>query len=140
MATQHYRENIQNISKWFGVSEICSKYLYHRAMRSKRKDVTHLDWSVKLQNALVRADRCLGIDWERMFFGKEEDVLATHGIVLDEMPDTVFRWDVPESENKNTGDVDNGTDNLDGWTTIKKTKKPKKKNLAFEFVLSGIYV
>ena len=101
-----------------------------------------MPWSVKLQNALVHADKCLGVGWEKMFFGKEEETLATHGIILEEMSDTVFRWvSDPEPDTTKPANADDSADS-DGWTTVKKNtrKDRKKKNPAFEFALSGIYV
>jgi hypothetical protein len=122
MATDHYKKTISSIEEYYKVSNVCAKYLYHRALRCKRKDESYMYWDIKLQNAIVLADRCLGIEWEKMLFGKEEDLLLSHGIRLDEMEDTTFRWDMEDNDEKEE-------DNDDGWTKV--TKKPKKNNSSF---------
>ncbi len=92
MASCHYKKILEEIEKYFGVSTLCAQYLFHRALRSKRNDDNFLPWNVKLQNALIKADKCLGIVWEKIIFGDEEDELKKHGLYLEDMPDTVFKW------------------------------------------------
>lgn len=137
MASTHYKNNIRSISEYFGISEICAKYIYHRALRSKRKcdDPKYIPYSVKLQNSLVLADKCLGIDWEKILFGKEDEMLLTHGIVIDEQDSTVFRW---TSDTYKEEPTNPNTDDGDGWQKV--VKKKTKKNNKFAFVIAGIYV
>jgi len=123
MASEFYNRNIEHIQTYFGISETCAKYIYHRALRGRRSDEKHLPWTAKLQNALVIADKCLGVNWDRIRFGSEENDLLVHGIVINDMEDKVFRW-VPEDVNKsNTVDP--------GWTTVKSkssVKRARQKN------------
>jgi hypothetical protein len=107
MSSNFYKNNIKEISEYFGVTDVCAKYLYHRALRSTRKDESYLDWNVALQNALVKADRCLGIEWDKILFGEEEELLNLYGVDIIPNDNTVFRWDVEESE----------------WKVIKKKQK-----------------
>ena len=131
MATSHYKNNIKAISGHFGVSEPCAKYLYHRALRSKCKhdDPKYMQYTVKLQNALVLADKCLGIEWHVVLFDTEMETLAMHGILVDEQNSDVFKWDSSDS-------TATQEDHSDGWQTVlrKKTKKNK-----LEFTSVGIY-
>lgn len=92
---EQYLHNIKSISDYFNVTGACAKYIFHRALRSKRPvdDPKYLEFSVKLQNALVRADRRLDINWDQIQFNKEQEYLTAHGIIIDEQPDTVFRWE-----------------------------------------------
>ena len=70
-----------------------------------------------------KTDKCLGVNWDRIRFGSEENDLLVHGIVINDMEDKVFRW-VPEDVNKsNTVDP--------GWTTVKSkssVKRARQKN------------
>lgn len=119
MASKFYQQTIKDIQLYFGVSETCAMYLYHRAKRSKRKDETFLEWNIKLQNALVKADKCLGINWEKIHFGTEETELLTHGIDVNEMDNNVFKWTEEENE---------------GWISVKK----KKHN--YRFLHTGLII
>jgi hypothetical protein len=96
MASENYKKVLCDIENYFGVSYQCAQYIYHRALRSKRQDSNFLEWDVKLQNAIVKADKCLGIVWEKIIFGKEESELKQHGILLEDMPNTVFKWNEEE--------------------------------------------
>ena len=53
-------ERLTAIQNKFGVSKECANYLYYRSFYSKKKDNRYLPWDVKLQNALIKADRCIG--------------------------------------------------------------------------------
>ncbi len=92
MASEHYRLAISELEEYFGISQVCAQYLFHRALRARRKDDKYLPYTLKLQNALIKADKCLGINWERVMFGYEAQNLLVHGIIIDDMPDIVFRW------------------------------------------------
>ena len=126
-----YKTSLSSIGKYFGVSELCSLYLYHRSFRSRRKDEKHMQWNVKLQNALIKADKCLGIDWNDIRFGEEVKNLESHGIIVDEMPNTVFKWtDDDEEEEKAKPAAD-----ADGWTTVTSKKRKKKKKPEYNIML-----
>ncbi len=102
--------------------------MYHRALRSKRSDNNYVEWNIQLQNALVRADRCLGIIWEKVIFGREYEELTLHGIDINEMPNYVFKWNLGNAYGNNA-DIE--------WKTVER-KKSKKKNLKFKF--TGIFI
>ena len=118
-----YQATLDLIRDYFGVSDTCASYLYHRSFRSKRKDDKYMLWNVKLQNALIKADKCLGLDWTALQFGQEYEELAKHGILVDEMEDSVFKWDVP----------------FDGWTVVSNKKAKKKINLGL-IRRPGLYI
>jgi hypothetical protein len=117
-----YTKSMKSISTYFGVSEMCSMYLFHRSFRSRRKDMQFLAWTVQLQNALVKASRCVGVNWDEIYFGYEETALKQHGIVINEMPETVFRWSI---EDKRIIKIKTETTTSDdnGWTTVSKKKR-----------------
>ena len=110
----YYENTLADIRSHFGVSQECAKYIFHRVIRHRKKDEKYIEWTLQLQNALVKADKCLGLNWDSLIFGKEEEQLATHGIHLKEMENTVFKWTADTSESD------------DEWTTVKKKRKPKK--------------
>lgn len=138
MASAHYAKAINDIQEHYGISKPCALYLYHRAYRALRKDASYLPWNIKLQNALVMADKCIGIDWDKVMFGKEEENLRTHGINIDEISDVPFRWNENEDQENQEAEGHNSDSNvLDGWQVVshkKKQKKLKKVNYSFTYV------
>lgn len=122
MASDHYKQAIDELQNYFGISYVCSQYLYHRAIRSRRVDNKYLPWTIQLQNALVKADKCLGINWDRVFFGSEEQNLLVHGINIKDMPNNVFRWNteilLKQQESQNSE-----------WITVSNKRKKKEKGL-----------
>jgi len=56
----NYNEKINMLKKYFGISEECAKYMFHRRRRGfpfkKDGDVSYLEWSILLQNIIVLAD------------------------------------------------------------------------------------
>ena len=75
---------IKSISEYLGVSKEASLYIYLRKKRSmkKKSDPKYLRWSIQLQNALVKADKCIGFNWKNLQFGQEENELIKHGIAI----------------------------------------------------------
>ncbi len=126
MASNNYKCNIDDISEYFGVSEKCAQYMYHRAIRSKKKDDKYIQWNIRIQNAIVKADKCLGIEWEKVIFGKESEEFSLHGILIDEMPDDILRWNKSEEELKPDTE----------WITV----AYKKKKIKPKFKFTGIIV
>ncbi len=122
MASEHYNKSIAELQTYFGISHICAQYIYHRALRSRRTDEKYLQWTVQLQNALVKADKCLGINWNKVFFGYETQNLLTHGINIDDMNDTVFRW----TDEQNTEEQNSDSE----WILVTRKKKKEKALLA----------
>lgn len=131
MASEHYMKSIREMQEYFGISKVCAQYMFHRALRAKRTDEKHMPYTLQLQNALVKADKCLGINWERVFFGQEEDNLMSHGIKIQDQDDqVVFRWGWVEVNQESQQEDD------PEWTVVRKKKK-EKTLLAAKI---GIYV
>lgn len=131
MASEHYMKSIREMQEYFGISKVCAQYMFHRALRAKRTDEKHMPYTLQLQNALVKADKCLGINWERVFFGQEEDNLMSHGIkIQDQDGQVVFRWGWVEVNQESQQEDD------PEWTVVGKKKK-EKTLLAAKI---GIYV
>jgi hypothetical protein len=84
-----YEEKIKIIQEYFGVSEICAIYLYHRRRRGvpwhKPNDKKYLEWSIQLQNAIIYLDTIVGFDWHSLEFGFEEIQFTKHGIDLNKI-------------------------------------------------------
>lgn len=132
MASEHYVKSIREMQEYFGISKVCAQYMFHRALRARKTDEKHMPYTLQLQNALVKADKCLGINWERVFFGQEDDNLMTHGIKIQDQDDKlVFRW--VEVNQESHQEVDDP-----GWTVVGKKKKKKEKTLLAAKI--GIYV
>jgi hypothetical protein len=114
-----YGERIEAIMTFFGVSKEAAGFVYHRKRRgfpfTKKTDPKFLEWTLKLQNALIKADECVSWDWVDLKFGEEEKILAQNDIFVDNQSDTViFKHDKKEEE-------------ADGWTTVKNDKKNKQR-------------
>ncbi len=75
---------IDAISKYFGISKDAALYIYLRKKRTWKRldDPKYLRWCIQLQNALVKADRCIGFDWKKLQFGEENLELTKHGITI----------------------------------------------------------
>ncbi len=121
-AADKYATTIAEIQEHFGVSIECAKYVFHRAVRNRKKDDKYLLWTVQLQNALIIADKCLGINWDSLVFGQEEDKLALQGIHIKDMSNSVFQWSISDT-------------NDNEWTTVAKKRKKKRFTLNV-----GIYI
>lgn len=115
MASERYTATINEMQRHFGISEICARYIFHRVFRSKRKGEKYLPWTLSLQNALVRADKCLGLVWEKVEFGKEAEELSSYGINFTDDAE-VFTWVVAEPEDPE-------------WSTVTYKKKKITKEL-----------
>jgi hypothetical protein len=84
--------NISAIETYFGIKNTTALYIYYRFLRSKRTDEKYLPWSLQFQNALVYADKSLGIDWVNLKFEDELTTLEKNGIDVNDQGDVVFRW------------------------------------------------
>ena len=141
--TEIYTSSLQSISNYFGVSEMCSLYLFHRAFRSRRKDAKYMKWSTQLQNALVKVDKCVGVNWDTIYFGYESKLLEQHGIVISEMPEGVFRWPEERVRIAKLHAKANTTPDDDGWSTVTKKSKLRKPKVNYKIPLikrPGLYV
>jgi len=114
-----YEERLCIVMSFFGISKPAASFLYHRKRRGypfkKKDDPKFLEWSLQLQNALVKADECIGWDWEELRFGNEDKMLAQHDIFIDKQSDKdIFKNETPENDG-------------DGWTVVKNDKKIKQR-------------
>ena len=121
------------ISNFFNISKECSIYIYYRFKRSLRKpnDKKYLFYSIQFQNALVRADKTLGIDWLTLDFANELCTLEKNGIDIEEQDNKVFRWGVIDID---VVDVDQ----VNSWQTVSHKKiRSTNKNIVAKF---GLFV
>ena len=84
-----YEKKIEIIREYFGVSEMCAIYLYHRRRRGvpwyKPGDIKYLEWSIQLQNAILHLDTVHAFDWRGLEFGYEEIQFIKNNIDLNYM-------------------------------------------------------
>lgn len=88
-----YKDRINAICSYFGVSEPAAKYMYHRRRRcypyKKETDHSFIPWTIKLQNAIISADRIATIDWENLKFDDDVKTLIKHGIDVETQPNKI---------------------------------------------------
>lgn len=105
-----YDDKIKLISEYFGVSETCAKYLFHRRYRGypfhKKNDSKYLAWSITLQNAIIILDTLVGFDWNTLEFGYEELVFNKYDINIEDIDDDPIRL-VEETENTEWQEISN---------------------------------
>lgn len=137
MNNVYHTKKIADLQVHFGVSNECAKYIFYRSIRHKKRDNKYIEWTLQLQNALIIADKCLGINWDALIFGQESDVLATHGIHVKDMGTTVFRWTAgfdtagvdtadKTADSANTDTREDSGESAEKWITVTKKRKPKK--------------
>ena len=133
----NYKDNIQTISSYFGISEDAAKYIYHRRRRGfpykKETDPYFLKWCVQLQNALIKADMLDNFNWTDLKFGEDVDVLLSNGIKVDAQPKNIQMNKIKQihqlSRKKTPGNRINNRerfieekDDDDGWTVVTNNK------------------
>lgn len=106
-----YEGKIKIIQEYFGISELCAIYLYHRRRRGipwhKPSDPKYLEWSIQLQNAIICLDTITGFDWRGLEFGYEEIQFIKNNIDISKMPESiVVLSEVPNLYMKNSPDKD----------------------------------
>jgi len=112
-----YIETLKQIRNYYGVSEQCASYLFHRALRSKKKSHKYMTWYLQLQNAIVTLDKHPDINWKNITFGKEYFILKKYNINISEMSKEIsFKW------------VENYTPD-DDWTLVTNKKNNKIYNI-----------
>jgi len=140
----NYKNKIQVLVLYFGISEDAAKYMFHRRRRGypfkKEDDKNYLAWTTKLQNAIIDADKNTDIDWNDIKFGEDVKVLDTlvgidnksKTVTLDKVKQTncnLTRKGRPSSVEKiYNKDLTEGDD--DGWTVVTNGRnKVNDKNL-----------
>lgn len=80
-----FDDKIAAITSYFGVSKAAALYMYLRKKRNTKEktDPKYLKWDIKLQNALILADKCEGFNWNALEFGVEETELIKYNIIMD---------------------------------------------------------
>ena len=128
----NYKDNIQTISSYFGISEAAAKYIFHRRRRGfpykKEGSSNYLEWSMQLQNALIKADQIAVFDWNALKFDDELKTLMQNGIYVDSQPKTAQVNKIKQTQNLrllqkcNNGREIQEDDNTDGWTVVTSNK------------------
>ena len=133
-----YKNKITAISSYFGVSEQAAKYMYHRRQRGlpykTETDDLYIEWNVKIQNALVKADKISGFNWDDLEFSDDINVLNNNNIIVNNQSPTVYinknkELNYNEKNNELNNEKNNqiecdennqsdNTDETDGWTTV----------------------
>lgn len=114
-----YNERISIIMEYFNISTDAAKFIYHRKRRSypftKRDDDKFLYWDRRLQNALIKADKCIGWDWKKIQFGEEEKLLKQYNIFIEKQSKSFIFKNEPSKIN----DLD--------WTKVENKRKNKTR-------------
>ena len=125
-----YKNKITSISSYFGVSDQAAKYMYHRRQRGlpykNETDDLYIEWNIKIQNALVKADKISGFNWDGLEFSDDINVLNNNNIIVNNQAPTVYinknkELNYNEKNNQIECDENNHseiTDETDGWTTV----------------------
>lgn len=127
---ENSKNNIQAIQEYFGIKNNTALYIYYRYLRSKRKytDSKYLPYTLQFQNALVYADKTLGIDWINLKFEEEKDILENNGIDIHEQSEVdVFVW--KDVEPYVHTEIVSPIDDESNWTVVlRKKSKSKSKS------------
>ena len=125
-----YKNKITAISSYFVVSEQAAKYMYYRRQRGlpykTETDDLYIEWNIKIQNALVKADKISGFNWNDLEFSDDINVLNNNNIIVNNQSSTVYinknnelnyngKNNQIECDENNQSEITNETD---GWTTV----------------------
>ena len=124
-----YKNKITAISSYFVVSEQAAKYMYHRRQRGlpykNETDDLYIEWNIKIQNALVKADKISGFNWDDLEFSDDINVLNNNNIIVNNQSPTVYINKNNELNNEKNNQIEcdennqsDNTDETDGWTTV----------------------
>ena len=134
-----YKNKITAISSYFGVSEQAAKYMYHRRQRGlpykTETDDLYIEWNIKIQNALVKADKISGFNWDGLEFSDDINVLSNNNIIVNNQSTIVYinknneknnelnnekntQIECDENNQSENNDGTSQTDETDGWTTV----------------------
>jgi hypothetical protein len=118
-----YEERITIIMDFLGISQEAAAFIYHRKRYGspfkKSDDPKYMEWTLRLQNALVKADECVDWDWDEIKFGLEEQALIQNGIMIEDQSDTnIFKLEKKGKRESNS----------DGeWIIVKDIRKIRQK-------------
>ena len=128
-----YKDKINAISSYFGVSEDASKYMYHRRRRGypykKETDPAFLKWTTKLQNAFIKADQIATFDWDNLKFDEDIKMLFMNGIDVEKQANKVQVNKISQTVQPTTRQlnfdeksVNDESDDGGGWTVVTTNK------------------
>jgi hypothetical protein len=123
-----YNDKINAISSYFGISDSAAKYMYHRRRRGfPYKNVTDnsfLEWTIKLQNAFIKADQIAAFDWSILKFDKDIKILSVNGVDVNDQSNKVQVNKISQMGHLSAKQVTNDAKNVkedpgcDGWTLV----------------------
>ena len=126
-----YNNKINAISSYFGVSFNAAKYMYNRRQRGfpykHETDMLFLEWSIQLQNALVKADKISGFNWDDLNFDNDINILNTNNIKVNDQPlkihiNKINNYAYNFNENNMNGESNENNMN-EGWTVVTNNKE-----------------
>lgn len=124
-----YSQKINSLCSYFNVSKNTAIYMYHRRRRGfpykKKDDPKYLEWSIQLQNALVKADRIETIRWNEINFDDDISILEENKLFIIEQSKNIYINEVCEKNIKDEEIKDPGDD---GWTLVTKKKAYQHQN------------
>lgn len=121
-----YKDKLCAISTYYSVSEDASKYLYHRRRYGypfkKPTDSMYLKWDNKLLNALIKADKIEGFNWDNLIFSNDIQTLLDNDINVESQSDNVEIFKGRNSASKTKSFEKYGEKNNeiqdDGWMIV----------------------
>jgi hypothetical protein len=107
--------------------------MYHRRRRGEPfknpESKNYIKWSVKLQNALIKADSVPEFKWSNLAFNAEKETLAKYKInvddQLDELPECVLGVAEEKSEE-------------DEWTVV--SNEPSIETKKYVYILQEMFL
>ena len=132
----NYKDKIDAIKTYFGISNEAAKYMYHRrrhgAPFKKEDDKSFLKWNIQLQNALVRADKITNFNWGKLVFNSDLEQLLTYNIDVNCQPHTIIKNSISsnrpklsDKESLDNNNLDESSSSDDGEWTVVSTNKGK---------------
>ena len=132
-----YKTKIHAICSYFDISQHAAKYIYHRRRRGEPfknpESVGYIEWTVELQNALVKADELLDFKWRDLVFGDEEKLLSEHKIAIEEQSDAVYKKNEEMAHVDDSVDVDD-----DDWAVV--INKPSETDIYVKHVIRQLHL
>jgi hypothetical protein len=94
-----------------------------------------MEWTVQLQNAIVKVDKCKDVNWDSINFGNEPVILERYGIIMTEMPDTVFRWPTELIRQEKARQKAENEMDSEGWSTVVRKTRVRKSSVKYSINL-----
>ena len=88
-----YQDKINSISSYFGVTNEAAKYMYHRRRYGfpfkNENDTNFIKWDNKVLNALIKADKLEGFNWDLLLFDDDMQLLLEKNIDVNLQSDKI---------------------------------------------------